>query len=138
MLSSLFYSTFIVVAERGGNLNIHSCSRLRAERKSESTHRQPSQHTLPTVTPQQERIGRRCFIIVSAEDNNTMCSDIGTTSRVCAAYSFTGILFTVSVVRLASLPDFCWIMIALDLPWRVLYRRCDGPSWVALGSRDTR
>jgi len=25
-----------------------------------------------------------------------MCSDIGTTSRVCAMYSFTGILFTVS------------------------------------------
>ena len=25
-----------------------------------------------------------------------MCGDIGTTSRVCAAYSFTGILFTVS------------------------------------------
>lgn len=26
-----------------------------------------------------------------------MCSDIGTTSRVCAMYSFTGMLFTVSV-----------------------------------------
>jgi hypothetical protein len=25
-----------------------------------------------------------------------MCGDIGTTSRVCAFYSFTGILFTVS------------------------------------------
>ena len=25
-----------------------------------------------------------------------MCGDLGTTSRVCAMYSFTGILFTVS------------------------------------------
>ncbi len=29
-------------------------------------------------------------------NRTTMCSDIGTTSRVCAMYSFTGILFTVS------------------------------------------
>ncbi len=32
-----------------------------------------------------------------------MCSDIGTTSRVCAMYSFTGILFTVSAAS-SSLP----------------------------------
>mmetsp|Transcript_5331 Transcript_5331/g.10195 ORF Transcript_5331/g.10195 Transcript_5331/m.10195 type:complete len:100 (+) Transcript_5331:119-418(+) len=34
-----------------------------------------------------------------------MCSDLGTGSRICAFYSFTGILFTVSVccfVRLAG------------------------------------
>mmetsp|Transcript_34300 Transcript_34300/g.72162 ORF Transcript_34300/g.72162 Transcript_34300/m.72162 type:complete len:102 (-) Transcript_34300:327-632(-) len=36
-----------------------------------------------------------------------MCSDIGTTSRVCAAYSFTGILFTLFVgVLLSTQPEF--------------------------------
>mmetsp|Transcript_31356 Transcript_31356/g.66009 ORF Transcript_31356/g.66009 Transcript_31356/m.66009 type:complete len:102 (-) Transcript_31356:313-618(-) len=36
-----------------------------------------------------------------------MCGDIGTTSRVCAAYSFTGILFTLYVgVLLSVQPEF--------------------------------
>mmetsp|Transcript_17953 Transcript_17953/g.43158 ORF Transcript_17953/g.43158 Transcript_17953/m.43158 type:complete len:102 (+) Transcript_17953:206-511(+) len=36
-----------------------------------------------------------------------MCGDIGTTSRVCAAYSFTGILFTLFVgVLLSTQPEF--------------------------------
>mmetsp|Transcript_833 Transcript_833/g.1902 ORF Transcript_833/g.1902 Transcript_833/m.1902 type:complete len:102 (+) Transcript_833:174-479(+) len=36
-----------------------------------------------------------------------MCSDIGTTSRVCAGYSFTGILFTLFVgVLLSTQPEF--------------------------------
>mmetsp|Transcript_15706 Transcript_15706/g.22337 ORF Transcript_15706/g.22337 Transcript_15706/m.22337 type:complete len:104 (-) Transcript_15706:172-483(-) len=36
-----------------------------------------------------------------------MCSDIGTTSRVCAMYSFTGIIFTLFVgVLLQTQPFF--------------------------------
>ncbi|KAK1747061.1 hypothetical protein QTG54_002405 [Skeletonema marinoi] len=36
-----------------------------------------------------------------------MCSDIGTTSRVCAMYSFTGIIFTLYVgVLLQTQPFF--------------------------------
>mmetsp|Transcript_6292 Transcript_6292/g.11285 ORF Transcript_6292/g.11285 Transcript_6292/m.11285 type:complete len:102 (+) Transcript_6292:132-437(+) len=36
-----------------------------------------------------------------------MCSDIGTTSRVCGAYSFTGILFTLYVgILLSTQPEF--------------------------------
>ncbi|KAL7540634.1 hypothetical protein ACHAXR_011555 [Thalassiosira sp. AJA248-18] len=36
-----------------------------------------------------------------------MCSDIGTTSRVCAMYSFTGILFTLYVgILLSTQPQF--------------------------------
>eukprot|EP00804_Cyclotella_cryptica_P031024 CCRYP_013594-RA/>CCRYP_013594-RA protein AED:0.43 eAED:0.43 QI:534/1/1/1/1/1/2/298/103 len=36
-----------------------------------------------------------------------MCGDIGTTSRVCAFYSFTGILFTLFVgVLLTTQPEF--------------------------------
>ena len=47
-----------------------------------------------------------------------MCGDLGTTSRVCAMYSFTGILFTVSppyenpspngTTSLASVVDESW------------------------------
>mmetsp|Transcript_22918 Transcript_22918/g.39212 ORF Transcript_22918/g.39212 Transcript_22918/m.39212 type:complete len:102 (+) Transcript_22918:136-441(+) len=36
-----------------------------------------------------------------------MCSDIGTTSRVCAMYSFTGLLFTLFVgILLSTQPEF--------------------------------
>ena len=75
-------------------------------RKKKRVHPPTTVTTHPPHRHSATREDRKAFIIVSAEDNNTMCSDIGTTSRVCAAYSFTGILFTVSVVRLASLPRF--------------------------------
>lgn len=35
-----------------------------------------------------------------------MCSDIGTTSRACAMYSFTGMLFTVSFMEICGGPCF--------------------------------
>jgi hypothetical protein len=97
------------VAERQevGNLNTLVFSLLRA-RKSESPPTTTDTHThQPTLRKKsREGGGALCLLLLSAPEDNTMCSDIGTTSRVCAAYSFTGILFTVSVVRLASLPRF--------------------------------
>ncbi len=60
----------------------------------------------------------------------TMCSDIGTTSRVCAMYSFTGILFTVSAASyhcviggMKRLSRLNWaILMAVDM-------LCDSNCW---------
>ncbi len=50
-----------------------------------------------------------------------MCSDIGTTSRLCAAYSFTGILFTVSAddtVGVVGLRQSGWLHRLVVRHWR--------------------
>ena len=40
-----------------------------------------------------------------------MCSNIGSISRVCAAYSFTGILFTVSTASLRPRNAIDWAIV---------------------------